>query len=106
MATMRTNRHTAFTLVELMISVALALALILGINEVFALTAKTVGAGQAMSSAYQSDRGASIIMAHDVADMASNSPLIITGQYLSAFRSAQDQQANQSQQSPNIYDPV
>ncbi len=41
----------AFTLVELMISIALVLLLVIGINQVFSLTSKTVGAGQGVHSA-------------------------------------------------------
>ena len=91
---MKTNRHAAFTLMELMISVALALVLILGINEVFGLTAKTVGAGQALSTSYQSDRAAQLVMANDFKNMVNTAPLIITSQSMAAFRSTQDQQTD------------
>ena len=40
----------AFTLIEVMISIALVLILVLGINQVFKLTSDTVGAGQALAS--------------------------------------------------------
>src|SRR3954471_18410931 len=40
----------AFTLIEVMISIALVLALIIGINQVFKVAADTVGTGQALSA--------------------------------------------------------
>jgi prepilin-type N-terminal cleavage/methylation domain-containing protein len=41
------NNRRAFTLVELMISIALVLLLILGVNAIFRTTANTIGGGQA-----------------------------------------------------------
>jgi choline dehydrogenase len=40
------ERRSAFTLIEVMISIALVLALIIGVNQVFKVAADTVGAGQ------------------------------------------------------------
>jgi prepilin-type N-terminal cleavage/methylation domain-containing protein len=102
---MKRNRHAAFTLMELMISIALALILVLGINEVFGLTAKTIGAGQALASAYQADRGTQVVMANDFKNMVNNAPLLITSCYQPAFRSPADQAANQST-NPDIYNPI
>jgi hypothetical protein len=101
---MKTNRHAAFTLMELMISVALALMLILGINEVFGLTAQAVGAGQALSSAYQADRGTQIVMGRDFNNEVNTAPLLITSQWVNAFRSQADQAVNQSTD-PDTYNP-
>ena len=41
----RAAGFTGFTLVELMISIALVLVLLLGVNQVFSLTGKAVGPG-------------------------------------------------------------
>ena len=41
---------TAFTLIELMVSIAIVLILVLGIHQVFKLTSDTVGAGQGLGS--------------------------------------------------------
>src|SRR5205807_2320073 len=54
----RADRFLAFTLVELMVSIALVLLLVLGINAVFNLSAKTVGTGQAVSEAQRQLRNA------------------------------------------------
>ncbi len=66
-----------FTLVELMISVALALVLLLGINQVFKITGDTVGAGQTLSEATRDARAAVAVMTSDFHNFASNSPLMV-----------------------------
>jgi prepilin-type N-terminal cleavage/methylation domain-containing protein len=45
-----TQSARGFTLIELMISVAIALVLILAVNRVFRVTSDTIGAGQTLSS--------------------------------------------------------
>ena len=93
MTSPRTSRP-AFTLLELMISVALALLMILGINEVFSLTSKTVGAGQSLTSAFQYDRSAQGVIAADfqqAAPMSTTPGFIIESAYAFAFRNKADQ---------------
>jgi len=64
---MRRSRDIrGFTLVELMVSIAIALLLILGINVVFKTTAQTVGAG---NSALEASRDARTVMASLLADL-------------------------------------
>ncbi len=58
-------RRRGFTLVELLISIAIVLVLILGINEVFGLTSRTVGAGLALSDALRSNRAAQEVINDD-----------------------------------------
>lgn len=58
-------RRTAFTLLELMISIALALLLILGINAVFSLTTRTVGAAQSVTTGLQETRAAHAVLSSD-----------------------------------------
>jgi prepilin-type N-terminal cleavage/methylation domain-containing protein len=45
-----------FTLIELMVSIALVLIIVLGVNQVFSITSRTVGAGQALSTAVRDNR--------------------------------------------------
>src|ERR1019366_2708079 len=52
----RSHHHSAFTLVELLVSIAIALLLILGVNTVFKVTAQTVGAGNAILTATRDAR--------------------------------------------------
>jgi type II secretory pathway pseudopilin PulG len=89
------RRVAAFTLLELMISVALVLVLMLGVNEVFRLTGETVGAGQALSGALRDERAAQQVMSQDFAAAAPDAPFfIIRSQVAAAFRSAEDKQSN------------
>ena len=64
------NRYRrGFTLVELMISIALSLLLILGVNALFKISAKTVGTGMASSVMSRDLRGAQTLMDHDFSDL-------------------------------------
>src|SRR5579884_271914 len=45
-----------FTLVELMVSIAIALLLIIGINQIFGIAQRTVGAGNQLSDAVRANR--------------------------------------------------
>lgn len=88
------SSQRGFTLVELMISVALVLVLILGINEVFRLTSDTIGAGQALSNSLRDQRAARTVLEDDFANAAPDSPVfIITNQAVSAFRDRADEQS-------------
>ncbi|HWE02701.1 MAG TPA: prepilin-type N-terminal cleavage/methylation domain-containing protein [Tepidisphaeraceae bacterium] len=71
----RSFPNRAFTLVELMISMAIALLLILGVNNVFKTTAQTVGAG---TSALSAGRDARTVMATLLADLNQVVPAPIT----------------------------
>jgi type II secretory pathway pseudopilin PulG len=58
------KRH-AFTLIEVTISVALAVVLMLGIAQVFRIVGDTVGTGQVLASAQRDSRAAQAVMAND-----------------------------------------
>ncbi len=66
-----------FTLVELMISIALVLILILGVNQVFKMSAQTVGAGQTLSDAGRDIRAAQAVMNSDFRSWAGDSPAMV-----------------------------
>jgi hypothetical protein len=89
-------RRLAFTLVELMISIALVLLLVIGINQVFSLTSKTVGAGQASSAAQRDMRAAAKVMQDDFSSaLTSKGPcFIIYSRRVWAFRNKADQQTD------------
>ncbi len=82
-----------FTLVELMISIALVLLLVVGINQVFSLTSKTIGTGQASSNAQRDMRAAKKVMEDDFdSALTTSGPcFIINNQRVWAFRNKQDQ---------------
>ena len=55
----------AFTLVELMISIALVLVIILGVNAIFKMASDTVNAGQALSGANRDNRAIQSVIYQD-----------------------------------------
>ena len=62
----------AFTLVELMISIALVLLLILGVNQVFLYTGQAIGAGEAIGDAVRDSRSVQSVFANDFTGIAPN----------------------------------
>ncbi len=89
--------HTAFTLVELMISIALVVLLILGVNQVFLYTSQAVGSGQAINDAIRNGRSIQQTMGADLAnavpnglDANSSAGLVITSTSVYGFRNAAD----------------
>jgi prepilin-type N-terminal cleavage/methylation domain-containing protein len=56
----------AFTLVELMVSIALVLILILGVNQVFKLTSDTIGASNGLSDSIRLNRAVQASMFDDL----------------------------------------
>lgn len=91
-------RHApaAFTLVEVMISIALVLIIILGVNQVFALTSQVVGAGSVLSTITRDARGAQSVLQRDLgnAEVTRGPFFIINSQALAAFRNRDDQLAD------------
>ena len=73
----RRPRRRAFTLVELMISIALALMLIYGISQVFKLSGDTVGANQAVSTMTRDFRAAQATLVEDFRNSLADSPLFL-----------------------------
>lgn len=70
-------RRSAFTLVELMISIALALMLIYGIAQVFKLSGDTVGANQAVGTIVRDERAAAATLTEDFRNCLYDSPLFL-----------------------------
>jgi prepilin-type N-terminal cleavage/methylation domain-containing protein len=65
------HSRSAFTLIELMISIALVLLLILGVNQIFTYTTQAVGAGEAVNSAIRYSRTLQSELDSDFAAMVS-----------------------------------
>lgn len=59
------RKQAAFTLVELLISIAIVLVLILGINQVFSITSQGVAGGQALSTVIRDNRSAHSVFYDD-----------------------------------------
>lgn len=85
------KRSSAFTLTELLISIAVALIMILGVNQIFKSTAATVGAGQAISSGVRDARVVQNALQDDFNKFASDAGiLVIRTEQRYAFRNATD----------------
>lgn len=99
------RRPSGFTLVELMVAVALVLLIIVGVNEVFRLTSDTVGAGQSLSGALRDQRATRTTLEEDFAHVAPDGPaLIIRNQAVAAFRSRDEQLGSVDPNNPLLVD--
>jgi prepilin-type N-terminal cleavage/methylation domain-containing protein len=89
----RSRVRPAFTLVEVLISIALVLIIILGVNQVFALTSRTIGAGNAMSTIVRDARNAQTVFTRDVAGIEiDRAPFfILKSEVFVGFRNRADQ---------------
>jgi prepilin-type N-terminal cleavage/methylation domain-containing protein len=67
----------AFTLIEVMISVALVLLLMYGVSQVFKLSGDAVSANQAVSSIVRDHRATAATMAEDFRNCVQDSPLFL-----------------------------
>jgi hypothetical protein len=70
-------RAGGFTLVEVMVSVAMVLMLIYGVSQVFKMSADAMGANQAVSTIVRDHRAAFATMAEDFRNCAPDSPLFL-----------------------------
>lgn len=90
-------RRRGFTLVELMISIAIVLLLVAGINLIFQTTSKAVGAGQALSEGARNNQAAQTVMYQDFSSAVTDDSapyLIICNHAIPAFRTLADQQGD------------
>jgi len=95
-------RARAFTLIELMISIALALLLLIGVERVFKITSDTVGASKSLGAIVRDNRTAQATMYTDFAGYAPDSPyLLIRSSSTYAFRDAQDRLADRDASTGN-----
>jgi prepilin-type N-terminal cleavage/methylation domain-containing protein len=106
-----TNSHRrGFTLVEVMISIAIALVLILGIAQIFSMAQKTTGAGTQVLAATETNRGIQQMLLNDargVTNAIGDSPgLVIVSFPQAAFRNRADQQQDYDGNPQTINDPV
>ncbi len=87
----RPGNAPAFTLIEVMVSIAIVLVLIIGVNQVFKITADTVGTGQALSAKIRDGRAAQAVFTNELSHLAPDGPfLIINSQTVAAFRNSID----------------
>lgn len=103
------NRCRGFTLVEVMISIAIALVLILGISQIFSLAQRTTGAGAQVLSAAETSRGIQAMFQSDVEsiDDTSDAPGIAIISYPeAAFRNRVDLQQDNDGDPTTVNDPT
>ncbi len=93
LATCTGNLHfpTAFTLVELMLSLAMVLLLIIGINFVFRSATDAVGAGQTLNGSTATPSPPSPLLFDDLRNVSKNPPcFIIASQFVTQFLNSDD----------------
>jgi len=89
---MRQRIQPAFTLVEVMISIAIVLVLMLGINYIFGAVSSTASTGQIISRLQRDARGAQSVMTDDFKGYAGDAPgLFIRSERIAAFRNKADE---------------
>ena len=94
-----------FTLLEMIVSLALVLVLMLAVTRIFTTVSTTVGAAQALSAATRDAKAAQAVFARDFGAFAADGPMAIYNGQKFAFRSAIDAQ-NDPDGNPGTYDPA
>jgi prepilin-type N-terminal cleavage/methylation domain-containing protein len=104
-----------FTLVEVMISLALVLLLMYGVSQVFKMSSDAVGANQAVSTMVRAQRSAQSVLAEDWRSCATDSPLFLISSaigyagpansqsWVTGFRNVQEQR-NNGNDDPTFFD--
>ncbi|QOV91770.1 PulJ/GspJ family protein [Humisphaera borealis] len=92
----RCPRRSGFTLLEVLVSISLVLLIILGVNQVFALTSRAVGAGNALSTAVRDARNVQSIITNDLsnAEIERAPFLYLDSEVMLAFRNKEEQLAD------------
>src|ERR1700722_2566654 len=85
------NRPTAFTPVELMLSLAMVLLLIIGINYVFRSATDAVSAGESLNNINNDAQATQPLLFNDLQNASKNPPcFIIASQLITQFKNADD----------------
>ena len=79
-----------FTLIELMVSIALIVFLLIGINQVFKMTGDAIGAGQQVAEQVRDTRAAAAALAQDSANWVTDSPVFCIRMELDANGNRRD----------------
>jgi prepilin-type N-terminal cleavage/methylation domain-containing protein len=103
------NRNRAFTLIEVLISLAIAMILILGISQIFSMAQRTTGAGTQVLTAAETNRGIQAMLQSDVQsiDDGSDAPGMAIISYPAAtFRNRVDQEQDVDGVATTINNPA
>jgi prepilin-type N-terminal cleavage/methylation domain-containing protein len=88
---MQRKANSGFTLIELMVSIAIVVVLMVGVAQVFQYTGQAVGATQQMSDAVRNDRAAQGVFNNDFSSIATDSPILMfRSRVFPAFRGRND----------------
>jgi prepilin-type N-terminal cleavage/methylation domain-containing protein len=104
----RHRRLRAFTLIEVMISIALALVLILGVSQIFGIAQRTTGAGNAVLIDTETSRAVAQTFTNDfraIANDTSSPGLVIVSYSAAAFRNKADQSQDRDADPRTFNDP-
>lgn len=104
------RHHRGFTLVEVLISIAIALVLILGISQIFSIAQRTTGAGTQVLADSETNRGIQQMLLNDargVTNAVGDSPgLVILSYPQAAYRNRGDMQLDNDGDPRTINDPA
>lgn len=93
-----------FTLMEMLVAVALVLVLMLAVTQIFSIAGKTVGGGQALGVAVRDAQAAQTVLNKDISAAAADGPFfIIRSTGIGAFRNREDLLSDVDQ-NPLTYD--
>lgn len=91
----------AFTLIELMLSIALVLLLMIGVNSIFKTTGDAVGAGQRLGDATRGQQALQSVFAQDLASALQDPPVFwITNEQVYMYTNWDDYRANSQGEDP------
>lgn len=94
------TRQRAFTLAEVMVSMAMVLLIVYGVSQVFKMSSDTVGAQQGLASIIRDHRAAQATMSQDMRNCLPDSPLFLISSHIAyngssgkkaSYRSAQEE---------------
>jgi prepilin-type N-terminal cleavage/methylation domain-containing protein len=106
----RLCHKSGFTLIEVMISIAIALVLILGIAQIFSMAQRTTGAGTQVLADTETNRGIQQMLLNDARGITNgigDSPgLVILSYPAAAFRNRPDQQQDNDADVTTLNDPA
>src|SRR6266478_3472597 len=88
------QNRLGFTLAELLVSIAIALILILGVNMVFRASTNTVSAGMSLSGANRQNLVVKTVLKNDLGQIATDGLLIIRSEQVYAFRNLADRNSD------------
>lgn len=87
----RSRHDGAFTLVEMLIAVALVVVLMLAVTQIFSIAGKTVGGGQALGAMVRDAQAAQTVLNRDLSAAAvTDGAMVIRMQRIAAWRNRSD----------------